>query len=247
MFSQFSKYLLGSTYVLRSIFRFSNWFANYLVLNKYIDVPHHKIEKIEECIISSIHGVLSSSLAAISIKNSIFDNLNPLQLTVQNMEPDNKLQLFTSYFSLSYFSMDLFRCLYYKKYVFVMHHIAAILLLSSSIHSISNSENKGFYTMHFLYLLESNTLLLNIGYLLKECNFHYSITCTSWIIHLFFFILFRLIIVPKLIFIYYLNEGITPTTLYQLPNFLLIMTGSTYWAYRQFFGIHKYLKENKDR
>ncbi len=239
-----SKYLLGSTYILRSIFRFSNWFANYLVSNNYINIPHHKIEKIEECIFSSLHGVLSSSLAVLSIKNSIFDNMNPLQLTLQNPEPDNQLQLFTSYFSLSYFSMDLLRCLYYKKYVFVMHHISAILLLLSSINSINNLENKGFYTMYFIYLLESNTLLLNIGYLLKECNFHYSITCTSWIIHLFLFILFRLIIVPKLIIMYYLTEGITLTTLYQLPNFLLILAGSTYWSYRQFYGIQKYLKEN---
>ena len=127
-----SKYLLGSTYILRSIFRFSNWFANYLVSNNYIAIPHHKIEKIEECIFSSLHGVLSSSLAVLSIKNSILDNMNPLQLTLQNTEQDNQLQLFTSYFSLSYFSMDLMRCLYYKKYVFVMHHIAAILLLLST-------------------------------------------------------------------------------------------------------------------
>ena len=58
-----SNYFLGSTYVLRSIYRFSNYFANFLVKNNYIDIPHSKIDKIEECIFGSLHGVLSSSFA----------------------------------------------------------------------------------------------------------------------------------------------------------------------------------------
>jgi hypothetical protein len=239
-----SNYLLGSIYVLRSIFRFSNFFSNYLVEKKYIDLPLSKIEKIDECIFSSLHGIVSSSLAALSLKGSIFDNINPLQLTVQYNQNDNQLQLFTSYFCLSYFSMDLLRCIYHKKYMFVMHHMAAILLLLSGLSSLSNQENKGFYIMHFIFLLESNTFLLNVGYILKECKLHYSITCTSWILHLLLFVLFRLIILPRLIIIYYLNEGLTLTTLYQLPNFLLILAGSTYWSYRQLIGIQKYLKEN---
>lgn len=239
-----SKYLFGSVYILRSIYRFSNYFANYLVKNKYIDIPLSKIEKIDECIFSSLHGIFSSSLAALSLKNSIFDNINPFQLTTQHSQPDNQLQLFTSYFCLSYFSMDLFRCVYYKKYMFILHHIAAIQLLLSGLSSLHNQENKGFYIMHFIFLLESNTFLLNVGYILKECKFHYSVTCASWITHLLLFVLFRLIILPRLILIYYLNEGITLTTLYQLPNFLLILAGSTYWSYRQLIGIQKYLKEN---
>jgi hypothetical protein len=140
--------------------------------------------------------------------------------------------------------MDLLRCIYYKKYMFIMHHLAAIQLLLSGLTSLNNNENKGFYIMHFIFLLESNTFLLNIGYILKECKFHYSIICTSWITHLLLFVLFRLIVLPRLILIYYLNEGLTLTTLYQLPNFFLILAGSTYWSYRQLIGIQKYLKEN---
>ncbi len=239
-----SKYFLGSVYSLRSIYRLSNYLANYLVNNKYIDVPLSKIEKIDESIFSSLHGIISSSLAAFSLTDSIFNHINPFQLTVQHSQPDNQLQLFTTYFCLSYFSMDLLRCIYYKKYMFIMHHIAAIQLLLSGLASLNNHENKGFYIMHFIFLLESNTFLLNVGYILKECKFHYSITCASWILHLLFFILFRLIVLPRLILIYYLNEGLTLNTLYQLPNFLLILAGSTYWSYRQLIGIQKYLKEN---
>ncbi len=239
-----SKYLLGSIYSLRSIYRLSNNFANYLVKNKYIDVPLSKIEKIDESIFSSFHGILSSLLAAFSLTDSIFNHINPFQLTVHHTQPDNQLQLFTTYFCLSYFSMDLLRCIYYKKYMFIMHHIAAIQLLISGLASLNNNENKGFYIMHFIFLLESNTFLLNIGYILKECKFHYSIICTSWILHLLLFVLFRLIVLPRLILIYYLNEGLTLTTLYQLPNFLLILAGSSYWSYRQLIGIQKYLKEN---
>jgi hypothetical protein len=91
---------------------------------------------------------------------------------------------------------------------------------------------------------ESNTILLNIGFLLKEFKFHYSITCTSWIIHLLFFVLFRIITIPRILFIYYYNELFNTSTIAQLPSFALILAGSFYWAYRQTIGINKYLKEN---
>ena len=98
--------------------------------------------------------------------------------------------------------------------------------------------------MYFIFLLESNTILLNIGFLLKEFKFHYSITCSMWIIHLLLFVLFRIITLPRIIFIYYYNETITLKTIYQFPSFILIYSGSVYWSYRQAIGIHKYLKEN---
>ena len=98
--------------------------------------------------------------------------------------------------------------------------------------------------MYLIFLLESNTVLLNLGFLLKEFKFHYSITCTSWIIHLFFFILFRIITIPQILFIYYSNEKLNLANISQLPSFILILSGSVYWAYRQTIGINKYLKEN---
>ena len=98
--------------------------------------------------------------------------------------------------------------------------------------------------MYMIFLLESNTILLNIGFLLKEFKFHYSITCTSWIIHLFLFVLFRLITIPRILFIYYYNTSLNIINILQIPSFILILSGSIYWAYRQTIGINKYLKEN---
>ena len=117
-------------------------------------------------------------------------------------------------------------------------------LLGFTIYSLHYNENKGHYAMYLIFLLESNTLLLNIGFLLKELKFHYSITCSVWIIHLLCFILFRIITIPKIIFNYYYNEKINVISIMQLPAFLLIFSGSVYWSYRQAIGINKYLKEN---
>ena len=236
-------YLLGSYYVIRSIFRFSDYTSKYLIENDYIDLPISKKEKLDECIYSSFHSLLSSFFACLSLTTPILkDPYNPFDMTIVSYPQNNQLQLFTTCFSLSYFLMDLSKCIYHKKYMFIMHHLAAIHLLYSGLQSFGVHDNKGFYIMYFIFLLESNTVLLNIGYILKECNFHYSITCLSWIIHLFFFITFRLITIPKLIVMYYLYEGITMKTLLELPSFLLIMAGSTYWSYTQLKGIRKYLK-----
>lgn len=238
-------YLLGSYYIIRSIFRFSEHSSKYLIKNRYIEIPYSKIEKIEECIYSSLHGILSSSLASMSLSTPIFhDPYNPFSLTIHEFPKNNQMQLFTTCFSLSYFLFDLCKCVYHKKYIFIMHHLAAIHLLLNGLHSFGAEENKGFYIMYFIFLLESNTVLLNLGYVLKECKFHYSVTCLSWIVHLILFVIFRLITVPKLILVYYLYEGITMKTLLELPSFALILAGSSYWSYRQFLGIQKYLKES---
>lgn len=238
-------YLLGSLYIIRSIFRFSEYSAEYLIENKYLDLPVSKMEKIEECIYSSLHSIMASSLASLSLTNSMIENpLNPFDLTIQEFPKNNQLQLFTTCFSLSYFMVDLTKCIYQKKYIFLLHHLAAIHLLYNGLQSFGEENNKGFYIMNFLFMLESNTVLLNVGYILKECKFHYSVTCLSWIVHLFLFIMFRLITVPKLILIYYLHEGITLRTLMELPSFALILMGSMYWSYRQLRGIQKYLKES---
>lgn len=230
-------YLLGSFYIMNSIFRFSDYITNCLFTNKIINLDIQKYDKINESIYSSIHALLVSFFASLSMKNSL------LEYNIKE-ENDNKLQYLTIGLCISYFTIDLFKCLYYKKYLFILHHIAAINLLISTIYSFQKNNNKGFYSMHMVFLLESNTILLNIGFLLKEFKFHYSIICTSWIIHLLLFVLFRLITLPRIIFIYYYNEKLNIETLSKLPSITLILTGSSYWAYRQFIGIKKYLKEN---
>jgi len=236
-------YIIGSFYITRSLFRFSENITKYLFNNNIINLPISKYDKINESIYSSLHGLLVSTTAILSINNSLFD-YNSLYGKNKVIEEDNDLQYLTSSICLSYFVIDLFKCLYEKKYLFILHHLAAINLLIFTFYSFYNNENKGFYAMYLIFLLESNTILLNIGFLLKEFKFHYSITCTSWIIHLLFFVLFRLITIPRILFIYYYNESFNTSTIAQLPSFALILAGSFYWAYRQSIGINKYLKEN---
>jgi hypothetical protein len=230
-------YILGSFYIVRSLFRFSENVTNYIFSNNILRLPITKYEKINESIYSSLHGVLVSTMASCSIQNSFF-SYHKVE------EPDNVLQYLTTSICFSYFVIDLFKCLYHHKYLFIIHHIASIYLLLTTYYSFYLRENKGFYAMYLIFLLESNTLLLNIGFLLKELKFHYSITCSIWIIHLLFFFLFRIITIPKIIITYYIYEDITIISFLQLPAFVLILSGSIYWCYRQAIGIKKYLKEN---
>ena len=237
-------YFLGSFYIMRTIFRGSYICTDYLFKNQYINLSINKYEKINECIFSSIHGIISSILSSFSIKNSLFDYYKIYSNDITFKEKDNELQYFTASICLSYFIIDLFKCLTQKKYLFILHHVAAINLLILTFYSFYNNENRGFYAMYLIFLLESNTFLLNIGFLLKEFKFHYSITCLSWIIHLILFVLFRLITIPRIIFIYYYHEPLSLKNISEIPSFILILSGSVYWAYRQSIGINKYLKEN---
>jgi len=237
-------YFLGSFYIMRTIFRGSYIFTNYLFKNNIINLPVSKFEKINECLFSSIHGIISSVLASFAINNSLFDYYKIYSNNITFYEKDNEMQYFTASICMSYFVIDLFKCLSQKKYLFILHHIAAINLLALTFYSFINIENRGFYAMYFIFLLESNTFLLNIGFLLKEFKFHYSITCMSWIIHLILFVLFRLVTIPRIIFIYYYHEPLSLKNMSEIPSFILILSGSVYWAYRQAIGINKYLKEN---
>ena len=230
-------YIIGSFYIIRSLFRFSENITNYIINNRLIDIPMSKHEKLNESIYSSLHGVLVSTMASCSIRSSFLSYHKVY-------ETDNVMQYLTASVCMSYFVVDLFKCLYHQKYLFIIHHLASIYLLGLTFYSFYLNENKGFYAMYLIFLLESNTLLLNIGFLLKELKFHYSITCSIWIIHLLCFFLFRIITIPKIIITYYLYENITILSLMQLPAFVLILSGSVYWSYRQAIGIKKYLKEN---
>jgi hypothetical protein len=180
-----------------------------------------------------------------NLRGDFINNLGPDNFDPSNgYEKDNNMQYLTSSLCFSYFLLDLVKCIYEKKYLFILHHLAALNLLFFTFYSFHNNENKGFYAMYLIFLLESNTILLNLGFLLKEFKFHYSITCSSWIIHLFLFVLFRIITIPRILFIYYYNESLTIVNVAKIPSFILILAGSIYWAYRQSIGISKYLKEN---
>jgi hypothetical protein len=234
-----STYIIGSFYIVRSIFRLSENITNYIFKSNLLNLQIEKFEKINETIFSTIHSVLVSTMASFSIRSSLFDHNHK-----KVEENDNSLQYLTASICFSYFIIDLFKCLYHRKYLFIIHHIASIFLLLTTFYSFYLRENKGFYAMYLIFLLESNTILLNIGFLLKELKFHYSITCSVWIIHLLCFFLFRIITLPKILITYYFYENVNSITIIQLPCFMLIFSGSIYWSYRQAIGIKKYLKEN---
>lgn len=219
--------LLGTFYAIRSLFRFSDNLTKYLFDTKIITLPLSKYEKINEGITSSIHSILVTISSGLSINNT-----------------HNDMQFFTLSICFSYFFIDLLRCLYYGKYLFIIHHLASLYLLLFSFYSFFNYKNLSIYAMYLIFLLESNTPLLNLGFILKEFNFHYSITCSVWIIHLICFFINRIITIPGILFYLYYNESINKFTIIQLPAFILIYTGSIYWSYRQLIGINKYLKEN---
>lgn len=245
-------YLCGSFFIVTSLFTFSDYYSDY-ICKKIYDIKTYnetKKEKINECIYSSIHGLISSTLAIMSVNQTIYsfnqsNLLNQTNLsTIEVKQPDNEMQYLASSLCFSYFVVDLFHCIYHKKYLFIMHHLASIVMLLNVINSFINNQNIGYYVMYNIFLLESNTVLLNIGFLLKEFKFHYSITCMSWIIHLICFVSFRLIMLPLLVVKFYLTEPLTKENLIYIPNFILIISGSVYWSYRQTIGIKKYLKEN---
>jgi len=245
MYLNIFTYLWGSALIVHSIFIFSDYYSEYLynkyLINNPITINNEKKEKINECIYSSIHGLLSSSLAVISLNSSIFD-FNFTKNTI--LQKDNEMQYLTASICFSYFTIDLLKCIYNRKYLFILHHMSSIILLSNVIYAFIEKKNIGYYAMYNIFLLESNTVLLNIGFILKELKFHYSITCMSWIIHLLFFVSFRLLMLPLLIIRFYIFESLTIENIIYLPNFFLIISGSVYWAYRQTIGIQKYLKEN---
>jgi hypothetical protein len=237
-------YFIGSFYIINTTFHISNNLTKYLFDNKYINLPMYKFDKINEVIYSSFHCILVSFLSFLCFDRPTVDYNSYFNFKLENKVEDNNLMIVTLSLSLSYFIIDLFRCLYFKKYLFIIHHVCASFLLTHHLYLIKNDYNHGMYAIHTLFLLESNNILLNIGFLLKEFNFHYSITCTSWIIHLLFFIMFRLIQFPKIMVLYLLNDFNFIHYCIQLPNIIMIYMGSLYWAYRQLNGINKYLKEN---
>ena len=244
MYFSFLTYILGTYYIVRNIFDFSYSTTDYLYKNNLIKLPQSKFEKINEVIYSSIHCISVSSLSLISLTKKNIDYNNYFNFNLINRENNNDLMLIVLGISLNYFLIDFFRCIYFKKYLFLIHHICAIQLLLFNLYQFKNNNNIGFYGIHTLFLLESNNILLNIGFLLKEYKIHYSITCTFWIIHLIFFAIFRLIHLPRVMIIFFMNDFSVADMFFILPSMIMIYSGSLYWSYRQFIGINKYLKEN---
>ena len=71
-----STYILGSFYIVRSLFRFSTNLTNYIFSKKILNLHICKYDKINEAIYSSLHGTLVSITASLSITNSLFEYNN---------------------------------------------------------------------------------------------------------------------------------------------------------------------------
>jgi hypothetical protein len=237
-------YIAGSFYIMNSMFHISNKTTEYLFNNNIIHLPMYKFDKINEVIYSSVHCIFISFLCFLCIDTGHINYENYFNYQVKNKVEDSDLMALTFSLSFSYFVIDFFRCIYYKKHLFIIHHLCASFLLGHHLYLMKNNYNHGIYAIHTLFLLESNNILLNIGFILKEFKFHYSITCTSWIIHLLCFFLFRIIQFPKVFLVYLINDFDLFHVLLQTPNIFIIYMGSLYWTVRQIKGIHKYLKEN---
>jgi len=237
-------YFIGSFYIINTTFHASHDLTTLLFQKKYLNLPMFKFDKINEVLYSSIHCILVSFLTFLCFDRTTIDYNNYFNFKLIDKVQDNDLMVMTMSLSLSYFLIDLVRCLYFRKYLFIIHHLCASFLLTHHLYLIKQNMNHGMYAIHTLFLLESNNILLNIGFLLKEFKYHYSITISSWVIHLMFFFIFRLIQLPKVLLTYMLNDFNFIHFLIQLPNIIIIYLGSVYWSYRQVNGIKKYLKEN---
>ena len=86
-------YIIGSYYIVRSLFRLSENSTKYLFNNNIITLPISKFDKINESIYSSSHGILVSIMASMSIRNSLFDYNSLFLKNTDLNEKDNELQI----------------------------------------------------------------------------------------------------------------------------------------------------------
>ncbi len=229
-------YFFGCLYIISALFRFSySYSKRFVEESKYIDKS--KIQKLDEIIYSSIHSILIILMASYSLQDNIF----ALDFSKNNQNISNEGTKLTLIFSLSYFILDLIKCIIHMNSVFILHHLCAINLLLFSAYSLNDRNYEGSFVMAYLLLLECNTPIMNLGTLLKLLKFDYNIYGTVWVLHLISYVLCRLIMIPYISYYYYLHNKMD---YYQIPNLLIIYAGSSYWAYKQMIGIKKHLIKN---
>jgi TLC domain len=240
-------YIMGSLYAVSALFRFSYSYSKYLLERRFFGWVDQETcakinyQRVDEWIYSTIHSLFIILLTGYSLQDHVLGS--GIKGEGDKDCPDSvKLTLALS---LSYFSLDLVKCVLRLNYPFILHHLCAINLLMTSMDQIGNGsgngKSAGSYLMAYLLLLEVNTPLMNLGFLLKAFNFDYNIYGTVWSLHLISYILCRLVMVPYLTYYYYQNlsnDG-EESLYYQIPNLLIIYLGSSYWAYRQVMGIQR--------
>ena len=246
-------YIMGSLYAVSALFRFSYSYSKYLLSHRFFGWVDRRscgkidYQRVDEWIYSTIHSLFIIALTGYSLHDQVIGKIE--MGSGSGTEPPDSVKL-TLALSLSYFSLDLIKCVLRLNYPFILHHLCAINLLLTSLDQIRSGKHPsaGSYLMAYLFLLEVNTPLMNLGFLLKAFNFDYNIYGTVWSLHLLSYILCRLVMVPYLTYYYYQNlmvvdgdgKGANGNSLYyQIPNLLIIYMGSSYWAYRQVVGIQR--------
>ncbi len=225
-------YFLGSLYMISALFRFSDSYAKRF-LKQYKSIDRKNFERIDEIIYSTIHTLFILFLSGYSLRQNIFS----IDFYQERALPNEAMKL-TLMISLSYFTLDLVKCITRLNMIFILHHLCAINLLLYSAYSFSEKYYEGSFVMAYLLLLECNTPLMNLGLLLKMMNFDYTVYGSVWILHLISYTLCRLIMIPYVTYYYSLHNGID---YYQIPNLFIIYGGSCYWAYKQLCGVQKRL------
>lgn len=256
-------YILGSLYAVSALFRFSYSYSKYLIAHRFFGWVDKETcakidyQRVDEWIYSTIHSLFIIVLTGYSLQDHVLGPWNGTGNGTKVVSGDcpDSIKL-TLALSLSYFTLDLVKCILRLNYPFILHHLCAINLLMTSMDQIMDGiesgkgGSAGSYLMAYLFLLEVNTPLMNLGFLLKAFNFDYNIYGTVWSLHLISYILCRLVMVPYLTYYYYQNlmdgsrnenggGGGEDSIYYQIPNLLIIYLGSSYWAYRQVIGIQR--------
>ncbi len=254
-------YILGSLYAVSALFRFSYSYSKYLIEHRFFGWVDRKScakideQRVDEWIYSTIHSLFIITLTGYSLHDQVIgggEDGGGSGLIVKSEngsggEPADAVKL-TLALSLSYFTLDLIKCILRLNFPFILHHLCAINLLLSSVDLIYESPYAGSYLMAYLLLLEVNTPLMNLGFLLKAFNFDYNIYGTVWSVHLLSYILCRLVMIPYMTYYYFAHIGSESENLYyQIPNMLIIYLGSSYWAYRQMIGIQRKVVAGMDR
>lgn len=191
--------------------------VSYLITHVILNLLHFNV--IYNCkIVSLIHSIVASFSILVYFcfhKYTEFDtNTNINYLILEN--------------SLSYFLVDLLKCIYKKDVLFTFHHIFSILYLFTPY--ISNVAGKSI--LLGLFLGEVSNPFLHIGWFLKvqKNNFYIHV----WKLNTLVLIISRIIITP-----YFMYNIIVLKTDYITEKYIIIVSGflffisAIFWSKKQ--------------
>ena len=204
------------TFVLSNIYFFIIYSGDF--------IQNTKLIKTYNLYNSLTHGILTSICAYIDICCIIINKSNLI---------DTNYLINWHYFSLFYFLYDTHWCIYYKSYLYLVHHIVCIFIL---IYSFYLQQYGNLISITFFFG-EISGPLFNIVKILEKYNYK---TQLVFIIFASIFIFIRFIITPLvLIYLFIFLDNIRDKYIFLLCGILLLI-GSISWVKGQF----NYIKYN---